>query len=378
MPTSLLDADLKFANIGKKKELPQRVEDMESYLYQLLEQLRYSFGNLDRSNFNDAGFDEISGIISQPIIAEIKGIDGQLTQITATSAALTTRVEDAEGNITALYQFADEITQKVEDAEGNITALYQFADEITQKVEDAEGNITTLTATAQGLNTRVENAEGSISTLTQTANSLSSKVTSVEGSVSTLTQTVNSISLGVSNESESSTISLYRNGVQVSSQSIRFSGMVTFTDLNNQGFVTNNDLYYAGNTTINGGNITTGTIRAVNYVAVGRPIDDDYCVFSVENSWGNTVGYIGYDHTGGEEYLWIRTNSYSVSDYPSLKLETAGRMSIEAPDGAHGFIYIACGANITIAPGSYLTIFQGGVEWTFNNGNLYKGGTKVL
>lgn len=357
MPTSLLDADLKFANIGKKKELPQRVEDMESYLYQLLEQLRYSFGNLDRSNFNDAGFSEIAGIISQPIIAEIKGIDGQLTEITATSAALTTRVEDAEGNI---------------------TALYQFADEITQKVEDAEGNITTLTATAEGLNIRVKNAEGSISTLTQTASSLSSKVSGVEGSVSTLTQTVNSISLGVSNGSESSTISLYRNGVQVSSQSIRFSGMVTFTDLNNQGFVTNNDLYYAGNTTINGGNITTGTIRAVNYVAVGRPIDDDYCVFSVENSWGNTVGYIGYDYTGGEEYLWIRTNSYSVSDYPSLKLETAGRMSIEAPDGAHGFIYIACGANITIAPGSYLTIFQGGVEWTFNNGNLYKGGTKVL
>ena len=119
MPTSLLDADLKFANIGKKKELPQRVEDMESYLYQLLEQLRYSFGNLDRSNFNDAGFSEIAGIISQPIIAEIKGIDGQLTQITATSAALTARVEDAEGNITALYQFADEITQQVEDAEGN-------------------------------------------------------------------------------------------------------------------------------------------------------------------------------------------------------------------------------------------------------------------
>lgn len=336
MPTSLLDADLKFANIGKKKELPQRVEDMESYLYQLLEQLRYSFGNLDRSNFNDAGFSEIAGIINQPIIAEIKGINKQITEITVTSAGLTTRVEDAEGNI---------------------TALYQFADEITQKVEDAEGNITTLTATAEGLNTRVTNAEGNISTLTQT---------------------VDSISLGVSNGSESSTIMLYRNGIQVSSQSIRFSGMVTFTDLDNQGFVTNDDLYYAGNTTINGGNITTGTIRAVNYVAVGRPIDNDYCVFSVENSWGDTVGYIGYDYTGGEEYLWIRTNSYSYSDYPSLKLEAAGRMSIQAPDGAHGFIYIGCGANITIQPGSYLTIFQGGVEWTFNNGNLYKGGTKVL
>ena len=340
MPTSLLDADLKFANIGKKKELPQRVEDMESYLYQLLEQLRYSFGNLDRSNFNDAGFDEISGIISQPIIAEIKGIDGQLTEITATSAALTTRVEDAEGNI---------------------TALYQFADEITQKVEDAEGNITTLTATAEGLNTRVTNAEGSITSLTQT---------------------VNSISLGVSNGSESSTISLYRNGVQVSSQSIRFSGMVTFTELYDQGYVTGNDLYNAGSTTINGGNITTGTIRAVDYVAVGKPGDDEYSVFCVENSNGYTVGHIGYDFTGGRDYLWIRTlgylNGWGEIIYPALKIESASRISIEASDASEAFIYIQSAANMTISAGGVIDIMQGGTTWEFRSGNLYKGGTKVL
>ena len=361
MPTSLLDADLKFANIGKKKELPQRVEDMESYLYQLLEQLRYSFGNLDRSNFNDAGFSEIAGIISQPIIAEIKGIDGQLTEITATSAALTTRVEDAEGNI---------------------TALYQFADEITQKVEDAEGNITTLTATAEGLNTRVTNAEGSISTLTQTAESLSTQITGVEGSVSSLTQTVNSISLEVTNGSESSTIKLYRNGVQVSSKSISFSGMVTFTYLNNQQYVTGDDLYNAGSTTINGGNITTGTIRAVDYVAVGRPGDDEYSVFCVENSKGYTIGYIGYDYTGGRDYLWIRTlgyiNGWDEIIYPALKIESASRISIEASDASEAFVYIQSAANMTLSAGGVIDIMQGGTTWEFRSGNLYKGGTKVL
>ena len=361
MPTSLLDADLKFANLGKKSDLEDRVDGMESYLYQLLEQLRYSFGNLDRTNFNDAGFSEITGIISQPIIAEIKGIDGQLTEITATSAALTTRVEDAEGNI---------------------TALYQFADEITQKVEDAEGNITTLTATAEGLNTRVTNAEGNISTLTQTASSLSSKVTSVEGSVSTLTQTVNSISLGVSNGSESSIISLYRNGIQVSSQSISFSGMVTFTYLNNQQYVTGDDLYNAGSTTINGGNITTGTIRAVDYVAVGRPGDDEYSVFCVENSKGYTIGYIGYDYTGGRDYLWIRTlgymNAWDEIIYPALKIETASRISIEANDESEAFVYIQSAANMTLSAGGVIDIMQGGTTWEFRSGNLYKGGTKVL
>ena len=361
MPTSLLDADLKFANIGKKKELPQRVEDMESYLYQLLEQLRYSFGNLDRSNFNDAGFSEIAGIISQPIIAEIKGIDGQLTEITATSAALTTRVEDAEGNI---------------------TALYQFADEITQKVEDAEGNITTLTATAEGLNTRVTNAEGSITSLTQTAESLSTTVKGIGENVTKLTQTVNSISLEVTNGIESSIITLYRDGIKVSSKSISFSGMVTFTELSKQGYVTGNDLYNAGSTTINGGNITTGTIRAVDYVAVGMPGDDEYSVFCVENSKGYAVGYIGYDFTGGRDYLWIRTLGY-INDweeiiYPALKIESASRISIEASDASEAFIYIQSAANMTISAGGVIDIMQGGTTWEFRSGNLYKGGTKVL
>ena len=346
MPTSLLDADLKFANIGKKKALPQRVEEMESYLYQLLEQLRYSFGNLDRSNFNDAGFSEIAGIISQPIIAEIKGIDGQLTEITATSAALTTRVEDAEGNI---------------------TALYQFADEITQQVEDAEGNIATLTATAEGLNTRVTNAEGSISTLTQTANSLSTRVTGVEGSISSLTQTVDSIALSVSNGSESSTIKLYRNGVSVSSQVIQFTGMVSFSDLSGN-----------GTTTINGNNITTGTIRAVDYVAVGSPYDADYSVFRIENSYGDVVGYIGYEYTGGEDYVWIRTNSYAWDAYPNIKMEAAGRISIEANDGANGFVYIHSERDITIDAEWYVTFYVGSTKWAFYPDGLYKKDSKVL
>lgn len=353
MPTSLLDADLQFANIGKKKELPQRVEDMESYLYQLLEQLRYSFGNLDRTNFNDAGFSEIAEIINQPIIAEIQGIDGQITEITVTSAALTTRVENAEGNI---------------------TLLYQFADEITQQVEDAEGNIATLTATAQGLNTRVTNAEGSISQLTQTAESLSTKITGVEGDVSTLTQTVNSISLGVSNGEESSTIKLYRNGVAVSSQNIQFTGMVRFSDLSG-----------SGTTEINGNNITTGEIRAINFVARGEAGQDIYNVFSIENSYGDTIGEIGYqwvdaDNANGDK-LWLRTLEYyryGGNYYPSIKIESIGRISIESNNAYSSLVYLRSARQMTLDAEQINIYDDVGTEWTFIGGSLLKNGVEVL
>lgn len=328
MPTSLLDADLKFANLGKKQDLKSRVDGMESYLYQLLEQLRYSFGNLDRTNFNDAGFAEITGIINQPIIAEIKGIDGQLTQITATSAALTTRVEDAEGNITALYQFADEITQQVEDAEGNIA------------------------------------------TLTIQANSLSTRVTSAEGSITTLTQSVDSIALSATNGSTSSTIRLYKDGVSISSAQVRFTGVVTFSDLEN-----------SGNTVINGDNITTGTIRAVDYVAVGQIGDNDYSVFAVEDGADNRIGYIGYQFIQGDgdyaDKLWIRTEEFG--DWkPCIKIEAAGRVSLESTDISDGLIYIRSENAITLSADHLVQIEVNGTEWTFEDDGIYMNGTKVV
>lgn len=328
MPNSLLDADLKFANLGKKQDLKSRVDGMESYLYQLLEQLRYSFGNLDRTNFNDAGFAEITGIINQPIIAEIEGINKQITEITVTSAGLTTRVEDAEGNITALYQFADEITQKVEDAEGNIASL------------------------------------------TLQANSLTSRVTSAEGSITTLTQSVDSIALGVTNGSTSSTIRLYKDGVSISSATVRFTGVVTFSDLEN-----------SGNTVINGDNITTGTIRAVDYVAVGESGDNDYSVFAIEDGLDNRIGYIGYQYISGDgnygDKLWIRTERYGRYK-PCIKLEAAGRVSLESTDVSDGIIYMRSANAITLSADHFVQIEVNGTEWSFEEDGLYKNTVKVL
>lgn len=328
MPTSLLDADLKFANLGKKQDLKSRVDGMESYLYQLLEQLRYSFGNLDRKNFNDAGFAEITGIINKPIIAEIEGINKQITEITVTSAGLTTRVEDAEGNITALYQFADEITQKVEDAEGNIASL------------------------------------------TLQANSLTSRVTSAEGSITTLTQSVDSIALSATNGSTSSTILLYKDGVSISSATVRFTGVVTFSDLEN-----------SGNTVINGDNITTGTIRAVDYVAVGESGDNDYSVFAIEDGLDNRIGYIGYQYISGDgnygDKLWIRTERYGRHK-PCIKLEAAGRVSLESTDVSDGIIYMRSANAITLSADHFVQIEVNGTEWSFEADGLYKNTVKVL
>ena len=75
-------------------------------------------------------------------------------------------------------------------------------------------------------------------------NDLGSKYTEVK-------QTVDGLTITVTNGTTSSTIKLKSGSTEIASQTIQMSGLVSFTDLST-----------SGSTTINGANITTGTISA--------------------------------------------------------------------------------------------------------------------
>lgn len=83
------------------------------------------------------------------------------------------------------------------------------------------------------------------------ASSVSKELKDMNGNVSSLRQFANSLTLSVQNKSASSVIALMANGIQIASQEIVMEGLVTFTSLSTK-----------GQTTINGSNITTGTISA--------------------------------------------------------------------------------------------------------------------
>ena len=187
MPTNLSAADASFPQLTEKQSTDEKIEKIQSYLYMLLESLRFQLSNIEKENFNDTAFEEISDIITEPVYAQIS---------------------------------------------------------------DVEGNVTSLGLKADGLSVLIQNAEGEISTLQQTAKSLSSRVTTAEGEASTALQTAQSITLNVTNSTDSSTIQLSADGITTQSKTIKFTGEVVFKS----------DLSTEGSTTINGANITTGTI----------------------------------------------------------------------------------------------------------------------
>ena len=302
MPSSLQTLDTAFPKIDDHQTTEENFNQVVNYLYMLLENLRYTMGNLGEDNFNDTELDSIAKLIQEPIWARIADDEGNIHTLNVTAQNLLSQVSDLDGNISSLQQTAETLSSRISTADGNISSLTQTANSLSSKISDAEGNISSLSQTVNGLSSKISTAEGNISSLQQTAGTLSTKVSNVEGSVSTLTQTVNGFSLSVSNGTSSSTIQLMSGSTVISSKSISFSGMVTFSDLSKK-----------GSTTINGSNITTGTINACNI----NGVNVTGCTIKGSryyNSGGTTWMEVGKDLNGVDSdvyALYVANSTYS-------------------------------------------------------------------
>ena len=253
------------------------------------------------------------------LTSRIETAEGDVTELQQTAGSLTGRIESAEGDITTLTATANGLSTRVESAEGNITSLTQTADSLKTRVESAEGDITTLTATAEGLKTRVTDAEGNITTLTATANGLTTRVESAEGDVTTIKQWADSLTLSVANGDSSSTIRLMAGSTEISSGSIEFTGVVTFSDLST---------WNQDKTIINGGNITTGQIHNSDYSTV----------YDLDNAWirmGASDGNRVYIDKSGIQWYGGTATSSGMSQgviQNGLKTTTEGDTTIFCAD----------------------------------------------
>ena len=253
------------------------------------------------------------------LTSRIETAEGDVTELQQTAGSLTGRIESAEGDITTLTATANGLSTRVESAEGNITSLTQTADSLKTRVESAEGDITTLTATAEGLTTRVTDAEGYITTLTATANGLTTRVESAEGDVTTIKQWADSLTLSVANGDSSSTIRLMAGSTEISSGSIGFTGVVTFSDLST---------WNQDKTIINGGNITTGQIHNSDYSTV----------YDLDNAWirmGASDGNRVYIDKSGIQWYGGTATSSGMSQgviQNGLKTTTEGDTTIFCAD----------------------------------------------
>ena len=168
------------------------------------------------------------------------------------------------------------------------------------------------------LNTRVESAEGDITTLTATANGLTTRVESAEGDVTTIKQWADSLTLSVANGDSSSTIRLMAGSTEISSGSIGFTGVVTFSDLST---------WQQDKTIINGGNITTGQILCSE---LDKKADDGTLSYT---KWDAGNGIINQTAEGTKLksiHLYAGTD-----DMPSIKVTATASAEVLAEVGVY-------------------------------------------
>ena len=169
------------------------------------------------------------------------------------------------------------------------------------------GRSNVLERTLEKTLSRITDAEGSITTLEQMATGLTARVTTAEGNISTVSQTANKINWLVKSGTSESDFTMTDRAISLVAANINLSGYVTFTALST-----------AGQTTINGSNITTGTISADriganngNYITFNSPIymnasyADIYNLNSLQFG-GNNCWVRGNDDIAGSNAVQIR------------------------------------------------------------------------
>ena len=330
MPTDFLSADSSFPNLEGKTQ-DEKIAQLTSYLYMLLEQLRYSLSNLGQENFNTTELETLTETIRQPIYVQLED----------TEKGLSTQLNVLNGNFNAVFEGVDwnndvtKYTKVVGDINGIYTEVY---DEETGKSR-IEQNATAITA-------EVENRKAAIA--------------------SSINQTMNSITLSVTNQGLSSIIKLSANKTEVTSAKIEITGAVTFSDLYNK-----ND-----NTVINGDNIRTGQINAIDIVGstiTGATITGSIFASTLTND-SETQGRIDFYYLATQENM--RVGSLYVSDEGTAP-NNAYRVILETFEwgGDSPFVLKLKSADNMSAEAKGTIYFSGKEIWLTANGGTTSGVT---
>ncbi|MBQ3023132.1 MAG: phage tail protein [Clostridia bacterium] len=218
------------------------------------------------------------------------------------------------------FRAADgKMNSMIQTMDGNMSELIQTVSTFDFRIQSAEQSVATMTLSLKGFETRILQAESEVDSFSSSISQLSSKISlvvtetadgdkvnstsiimAINDDGSTLKLNANKIditsvtanaaaevaqglALTATDGDKSSTIKLTYSGIRVDSATVDFSGMVSFTDLENE-----------GSTVINGANITTGKIAA-EYIeteslactAVYAKDYPDGHYFALNGDWGD-------------------------------------------------------------------------------------------
>ncbi len=238
----------------------------------------------------------------------------------------------------------------IESMEGGLSELTQTVSGFDLRIQNAEQAATEVSLTVGGFDTRISNAEGAVSELSQTVNSFSTRISNAEGNASEALQTADKINWLVKSGTSASNFTLTDRAISLVADNITLDGYVTFTNLKT-----------SGQTQINAGNITTGTIDASKVTVTNLQINNvkygTYPIITCTGSYSNPTVAVGKDQNSNSvrpNKLTIYGTTINVGDETS----TLYTINVKA-----GYVKLICGSYINIGTSSYYIVMNSSREF---------------
>ena len=243
---------------------------------------------------------EVGDYVPNLMASSATQLDRIRQEFRAADGRLESTIESVDGELSQLTQTVSGFDLRIATAEGAVSELSLTVGGFDTRIADAEGAVSALSQTVSGFDTRIENAEGSVSALSQSITSITTRIETAEGNISTVTQTADKINWLIASGTSSSNFTMTDRAISLVADTIDLSGYVTISALET-----------AGKTTINGSNITTGTIHADRIDTSTLKVKTIYAtsgkVSLTEYSSNNM--YIGGDGTWNYSYTYIFAGS---------------------------------------------------------------------
>ncbi len=142
MPGNILSADTGFPSM-ETGSTEEKLNAVKGYLYQLLEQLRYTLNNLGAENFNGTELENLRKTFTEPVELAVKDAEKNLAQLKIASEEISTRVESVEGDVSQVSQKADSIT-------GTVTGVTETVNGLSTQMSAVKQTIDGLSVTTGG------------------------------------------------------------------------------------------------------------------------------------------------------------------------------------------------------------------------------------
>lgn len=231
---------------------------------------------------------------------------GDRTKSAADSLAYESKV------ISAIDQQTDSLTIKLQATDEGLMS------EVARAAGTEAELSSRITQTANAITAEVTDRQnGDTSVLRQLSTEISSEVIARNGAIaSAIRQLAESITITVSNGTDRSTITLTGSGITTQSKTIRFTGDIVFASA----------LSSAGETSINGANITTGTIAAARIDVDNLTVKALKTTTHREGSSyaGFEVTDDGYVSAGDGTVIWITDRVVINSRLQATGITTTG------------------------------------------------------